>query len=99
MPYRVKKYFLQFPQLRTVIDGKAVALVEAYQYEKRGTVTSAPKTVLVPLATQSELKAIFERGDKTVERYEEEKPKGKQKEEAVFVGAAETQEATQNEPE
>jgi|JI9StandDraft_1071089.scaffolds.fasta_scaffold178067_2 hypothetical protein len=73
MPYRVKKEFLKFPQLRTSINGKVVSLISAFTYEKSGTPTKAPKTVHVPLASQSELKAIFERGDNTVERYEEEK--------------------------
>lgn len=71
MPYRVKKGFLQYRQLRTVVNGKIVALVEAHTREKKGTQSKAPSSVQIPLATQGELKAAFERGDPCVEWYEE----------------------------
>lgn len=73
MAYRVKKAFEQHRQLTTVIDGKRVALVEAYTHETKGTPTKPPEKISVPLATQVQLKAIFERGDPCVEQYEETK--------------------------
>ena len=39
-----------------------------------GTAQHPPKTISIPLATQSQLKKIFERGDPCIEQYEEEKP-------------------------
>lgn len=73
MGYRVKKAFEQHRQLTTVIDGKRVALVEAYTHETKGTPQKPPEKINVPLATQAQLKAIFERGDPCVEQYEEVK--------------------------
>lgn len=73
MPYRVKKQFQHIANLRTVLNGKAVALVGAHAKQTKGTLTAPPKTVQIPLATQAEMKALFERGDPTIERYDEEK--------------------------
>lgn len=69
MAYRVKSAFHKYPNLSTVVNGKKVALLEAFTYTKRGTAKTPPQTVNVPLATQAELKAIFERGDPCVEQY------------------------------
>lgn len=74
MPYRVKKEFLKFEKLTTVLDGKRVALVEAYQHTTKPTAQKPPETINVPLATQAQLKAIFDRGEPCLEKYEEEKP-------------------------
>lgn len=74
MPYRVKKAFLKHPYLHTTVDGKKVALVAAYTYTTRATPTRPPVSVSVPMATQAQLKVIFDRGDPAVEKYEEEKP-------------------------
>lgn len=73
MAYRVKKAFAGMPELTTVVDGVRVALNKAYSRTKDGTPTKPPETVNVPLATQEQLKAIFERGDPCVEQYEEKK--------------------------
>lgn len=75
MAYRVKKEFLKFENLTTLVEGKRVALISAYTHTTEGTLTKPPKTVNVPLATQEEMKAIFERGDPCVERYEEKEQK------------------------
>lgn len=73
MPYRVKKEFQKFMELTTVVDGRRVALNQSYVHETRGTATKPPETISVPLATQAELKAIFERGDPCIEQCEEAK--------------------------
>jgi len=73
MAYRVKKAFQVHPELTTVVDGKRVALNQSYTHKTKGTPTKPPETITVPLATQAELKAIFERGDPCVEKYEEVK--------------------------
>lgn len=73
MAYRVKKAFEKYPELTTVVDGKRVALNAAYMRETKGTATKPPEKINVPLATQAQLKAIFERGDPVVEQYEEAK--------------------------
>ena len=73
MAYRVKKAFQNMPQLNAVIDGRRVALNEAFTYTKRGTPTTPPKTVNVPLATQAQLKVLFDRGEPCVEQYQEVK--------------------------
>lgn len=73
MAYRVKKAFEQYPELTTVIDGKRVALNAPYVHTTKGTPTKPPETINVPLATQAQLKVIFERGDPCVEQYEEAK--------------------------
>ena len=73
MPYRIKKAFLKHPYLHTTVDGKKVALVAAYTYTTRATATRPPVSVSVPMATQAQLKAVFDRGDPVVEKYEEEK--------------------------
>lgn len=73
MAYRVRKAYQHLTNLRTVIDGVLVALVEPHTHTKKGTVTSPPKTVQVPMATPAQLKAIFDRGDPVLEKYEEEK--------------------------
>ena len=75
MAYRVKKAFEQYPELTTLVDGVRVALNQAYVHETRGTATKPPETISVPLATQAELKAIFERGDPCIEQYEDQKTK------------------------
>lgn len=74
MAYRVKKAFQIHPELTTVVDGVRVALNQAYVHTTTGTAQQPPKTISVPLATQAQMKAIFERGDPCVEQYEEEKP-------------------------
>lgn len=73
MPYRVKKAFQGFKELTTIVDGKRVALVESYEHTTAATVTKPSETIRVPLATQAELKAIFERGDPCIEQYDETK--------------------------
>lgn len=73
MPYRIKKAFLKHPYLHTTVDGKKVALIAAYTYTTRATSTRPPVSVSVPMATQAQLKVIFDRGDPAVEKYEEEK--------------------------
>ena len=74
MAYRVKKAFKIYPELTTLVDGVRVALNEAYVHTDAGTAQHPPKTISIPLATQSQLKKIFERGDPCIEQYEEEKP-------------------------
>ena len=61
------------PELTTVVDGKRVALNQSYTHTTKGTPTKPPETINVPLATQAQLKAIFERGDPCIEQYEEVK--------------------------
>lgn len=73
MGYRVKKEFQKFAELTTVVDGVRVALNGAYEHKKEGTIQSPPKTISVPLATQAQMKLIFERGDPCVEQFEEPK--------------------------
>lgn len=73
MPYRIKKAFLKHPYLHTTVDGKKVALIAAYTYTTRATPTRPPVSVSVPMATQAQLKVIFDRGDPAVEKYEEGK--------------------------
>ena len=74
MAYRVKKAFQIYPELTTLVDGVRVALNEAYVHTAAGTAQHPPKTISIPLATQSQLKKVFERGDPCIEQYEEEKP-------------------------
>lgn len=69
--YRIKKAFSGRTKLTAVVDGKRVALVEAYTVEIEGTKIKPPETVNVPLATQTQLKALFERGDPAVEVFEQ----------------------------
>lgn len=74
MAYRVKKAFQHLPELTTVIDGKRVALNQSYVHTTTATAEHPPKTISVPLATQAQMKEIFERGDPCIEQYHEEKP-------------------------
>lgn len=74
MAYRVKKAFQIYQELTTLVDGVRVALNDAYVHTAAGTAQHPPKTISIPLATQSQLKKIFERGDPCIEQYEEEKP-------------------------
>lgn len=74
MAYRVKKAFQIHPELTTVVDGVRVALNQAYVHTTTGTAQQPPKTIPVPLATQAQMRKIFERGDPCIEQYEEEKP-------------------------
>lgn len=71
MAYRVKAAFQKFPYLTTTVNGKRVALVAAYEHTTTGTVTKPPEKVSVPIATQADLKQIFERGDPCIEKFEE----------------------------
>jgi hypothetical protein len=89
MAYRVKKAFAGLPELTTTVDGVRVALNGAYVRTKEGTPTTPPKTVNVPLATQEQMKKIFERGDPCVEQYEEkeQKPFFNHRSENPFGGA------------
>lgn len=73
MGYRVKKQFAGKNRLRTVLNGKAIALIEAYTYTTKATAKNPPRQVSIPLATQSELKALFERGDPCIEKFDDEK--------------------------
>lgn len=67
MPYQVKKSFQKHSRLNTQVAGKRVALVEAYEYTTKGSPTAPPKKVSVPLATQAELKVLFDKGDPCIE--------------------------------
>ena len=73
MGYRVKKQFAGKNRLRTVLNGKAIALVEGYTYTTKATAKNPPRQVSIPLATQSELKALFDRGDPCIEKFDDEK--------------------------
>ena len=73
MAYRVKKAFQIYPELTTLVDGVLVALNQAYVHTTTGTAQQPPKIISVPLATQTQLKKVFERGDPCVEEYEEKK--------------------------
>lgn len=79
MAYRVKKAFHIHPELTTVIDGVRVALIQAYTHTTKGTAQHPPKTISVPLATQDQMRKIFERGDPCIEQYQEVKAAEAQK--------------------
>lgn len=72
MAYRVKKEFQNLPYLRTALkSGKTVALNGAHKKQVKGTPAAPPREVDVPLATQAEMKELFEAGNRCIERYEQ----------------------------
>lgn len=69
MAYRVKKEFQGLPHLRTVLkSGKAVALNQAHSKQSSGSPSRPPGETKIPLATQEELKELFEAGNRCVEQ-------------------------------
>lgn len=68
MAYRVKKEFEKYRTAVTTIDGRRVALNEAFEFETKPTPQKPPETIRVPVATQNDLKAMFERGDPAIEK-------------------------------
>ena len=69
--YRVKREFQKFEELTTLVDGVRVALNQAYVHTTTGTAQHPPKTISVPLATQAQMKMLFEAGDPCIEQYED----------------------------
>ena len=69
--YRVKREFQKFEELTTLVDGVRVALNQAYVHTTTGTAQHPPKTISVPLATQAQMKVLFEAGDPCIEQYED----------------------------
>lgn len=76
MAYRIKKEFQGVDTLRTALKGgKSVALNKAHKKTVRGTPTTPPHEIDIPLATQEELKQLFEAGNRCVEKYEYQEPR------------------------
>ena len=69
--YRVKRECQRFEELTTLVDGVRVALNQAYVHTTNGTAQHPPKTISVPLATQAQMKVLFEAGDPCIEQYED----------------------------
>ena len=69
--YRLKRVFQNFEELTTLVDGVRVALNNAYVHTTTGTAQHPPKIISVPLATQAQMKVLFEAGDPCIEQYED----------------------------
>ena len=73
MPYRVKEEYQHIPQLATQINNVSVALNSPYQHKIPAHAGRPERIVQVRLATQDELKKLFEAGSPVIEEYTDTK--------------------------
>lgn len=74
MAYRVIKPFSENPTLCTTINGQTVALNAPFEDVRPASANGPEKKRQIRLATQAELKAMFEAGVNIIEQYEEKQP-------------------------
>jgi len=69
--YRIKPPFTNIPNLCTQIEGKTIALNQAFVNTVPASASAPERKVSVPVATQSDLKALYAQGCPCVEEFEE----------------------------
>lgn len=68
MKYRVKKQYAEAaPEMVTTINGKPVSLIKEQAKIIPATASGPEQRIKIPLATQAELKLMFDQGNPVIE--------------------------------
>jgi copper chaperone CopZ len=73
--YKIKAQFAAITEAVTTVNGRTVALNGTYSKKIEASPAKPAHDVTIQGATQSDLKAMFERGDQTVELIESKEAK------------------------
>lgn len=73
MPYRVKEEFDYIPHLSTQINNVSIALNQAFEHTVPAHAGRPARKATVRLATQDDLKKLYDAGNPVIEEYENAK--------------------------